>query len=322
MKVAHLILLVLISGCIGEGLQPAALCAPFTDSDQRDYCLTNLALSNGSMEACQLIAKPDLQAGCIAGLSGNITLCQNVTDKHWKDLCIYNVAQKGGRIWYCQGISDINIRSGCLRDSGQPTHDYSFCNGMGNYNEALWCYATSDRDLLACGKINDTFWRGKCVEDINNQANPTTTTLNVEKTTTTTLRNEASTTTLPEESSTTTLGQIPSTTLASAPVNLAECETRQSPIEKDWCISSVGIQTKNPKTCELVGNIYWREACYRDVATVTSDPSLCEKMGEGKRRDTCYLQVSFSSGNKTLCDDIEDNVFWNLCQAHNTTKAF
>jgi hypothetical protein len=92
---------------------------------------------------------------------------------------------------------------------------------------------------------------------------------------------------------------------------------------KEYCISSIAVETGAPKLCELLTN-QTHGSCITDIALARNEPVLCDTLRFVDERwlDVCQMQISIKMNNTDRCSsigfaDLRDNCIVELQKTRN-----
>ncbi|ODS42361.1 MAG: hypothetical protein MSIBF_03280 [Candidatus Altiarchaeales archaeon IMC4] len=83
--------------------------------------------------------------------------------------------------------------------------------------------------------------------------------------------------------------------------------------DKNNCIKSIAISTKNLSMCDEISNTHIKEQCYRSFAVSLRREDLCEKITDIYKKDSCYLGLAKCEKNMTYCEEIQANHTEEFC---------
>ena len=279
--------------------------------DTRLLCYLKLIEKRKSMDVCDKLSDPGINAYCLGIVTNNLSqcdflldayvkercyyliaenkkdlsICENVTDTVRNYLCISKVAASMGDLTICDIINDTHERSMCISKGAAKKKDLSICdNKISDFYERIDCYsevALEKKDITICNKIKDSKEKDECYLWIGEEKK-----------------------------------------------DPATCKRIKDQVFKAQCIIEVADSVQDPTICSGLKNDD-ADFCYLHFVSLKQDirylricdgiktdsnkvmcyTSVCGNLEEGNDKDYCYLIF------RTMCGGLQDEAEREQCDS-------
>ncbi len=136
----------------------------------RDACKSYQAEKTANLSLCRTVEYVEAREDCLYGLAVNLSekgLCDELQENK-RERCYCSLAGVNGNKTLCDYITDNDTRNDCFYNAGVSKRDIASCD-LASDDTRERCYrevAVELNDSSICGKIDSTYYRGGCFQDI------------------------------------------------------------------------------------------------------------------------------------------------------------